>query len=190
MNIQTLHGNWKAGWALDLHTIRSIPIGNGHFDTTYTEIGFALKHLKYRQDYRQIDILVDAALEFMKTRLVTPYLNAIIPTPASVNRAVQPVHAIAKKIGEKLKIRVDANCLLKTKDTNQLKMVEDQSERENILHGAFDVTDSRYRQKKVLLFDDFFRSGSTLMEITKTLYEKGKVQNVYVFTLTKTRSKK
>lgn len=48
----------------------------------------------------------------------------------------------------------------------------------------------KYQNKKVLIFDDLFRSGSTLKEITKTLYNTGKVQNVYIVTLTKTRSKR
>ena len=46
------------------------------------------------------------------------------------------------------------------------------------------------RGKKVLLFDDLYRSGSTLNEITNTLYEEGGVSDVYVLTITKTRSNK
>jgi competence protein ComFC len=190
MNIQTLHGNWKIGWALDLHTVKSIPLENGRFNTIRTKIGSALYHLKYRQDYSQIDVLKNAAIEFMHTRLVTPYIDAIIPTPASIGREIQPVNTIAEKIGETLNIPVDTDFLLKTRNTHQLKAVEDPSEREKMLLNAFDVADLRYQQKKVLLFDDLFRSGSTLKEITKMLYEKGKVQNVYVVTLTKARSKK
>jgi predicted amidophosphoribosyltransferase len=55
------------------------------------------------------------------------------------------------------------------------------------MEGAFSVSDQRYANKKVLIFDDLFRSGTTLKEITRVLYEVGKVQNVYVVTLTKTR---
>ena len=187
MNTQELHGNWKAGWALDLHTIKSIPLGDGHFDTTYTEVGYALHHLKYHQDYSQIDVLVNAAIEFMRTRVVTPYLDVIIPTPPSVSRQIQPVEAIAEKISNSLGIPIDKEYLLKTNNTEQLKGVEDQAERQKILEGSFNVSDTRYQNRKVLLFDDLFRSGTTLNEITKTLYNIGKVQNVYVVTLTKTR---
>ena len=190
MNIQELSGNWKAGWALDLHTISSIPLGDGHFDTTYTDVGYALNHLKYHQDFTQIDVLAKYVIEFMSTRMVTPYLNAIIPTPASVHREIQPVYEIASKVGEALNIAVDTQYLIKKKDTNQLKEIEDQDQRENILSGAFDVLDKRYTNRKVLLFDDLYRSGTTLKEITNTLYKSGRVQNVYVVTLTKTRSKR
>lgn len=190
MNIQELSGNWKAGWALDLHTISSIPLGDGHFDTTYTDVGYALNHLKYHQDFTQIDVLAKYVIEFMRTRMVTPYLNAIIPTPASVHREIQPVYETASKVGKALNIAVDTQYLIKKKDTNQLKEIEDQEQRENILSGAFDVLDKRYTNRKVMLFDDLYRSGTTLKEITKTLYKSGRVQNVYVVTLTKTRSKR
>ncbi|MFL5384242.1 MAG: hypothetical protein ACJ8GN_17105 [Longimicrobiaceae bacterium] len=40
----------------------------------------------------------------------------------------------------------------------------------------------------MLVFDDLFRSGETLNEITHTLMEQGKVDRVYVLTLTRTRS--
>jgi competence protein ComFC len=185
-----LDGNWRTGWALDLHTIKSIPLGGGYFDTTYTDIGLSLNRLKYHQDYSQIDVLADAVISFLKTRKVTPYLNVIIPTPASVIRNIQPVEAIAIKISKALNIPIDNNYLFKHKDTSQLKGIDDQTEREKILDGVFDVHDLRYKNKKILLFDDLFRSGSTLKEITKTLYNKGKVKNVYVVTLTKTRTKK
>jgi competence protein ComFC len=39
----------------------------------------------------------------------------------------------------------------------------------------------------VLLFDDLYRSGETLAEATRTLQEQGRVQRVYVLTVTRTR---
>ncbi|MBF4103122.1 ComF family protein [Gallibacterium anatis] len=79
----------------------------------------------------------------------------------------------------------------KIKNTSELKSLNDPLEREKILQGAFDVRDSStYRNKKILIIDDLFRSGSTLNEISKTLYSKANVQNVYIVTLTKTRVNK
>jgi competence protein ComFC len=50
-----LFGKWKAGYALDVHTLSSVPIGSdefGHmqFETTRSEIGELLYRLKYRSD--------------------------------------------------------------------------------------------------------------------------------------------
>lgn len=171
-----------------MHTIKSIPLDDGKFETTYTEIGLALNRLKYHQDHSQIDVLVNHVIEFMKTRMVTPYINVILPTPPSNKRDVQPVEVIAEKVAKSLNIIFDKSYLVKNRNREQLKEIENQSERENILKGAFEVRDLKYQDRKVLLFDDLYRSGSTLKEITKILYNVGKVSNVYVVTLTKTRS--
>ena len=185
-----LSGNWKAGWALDLHTISSIPIGNGNFDTKYTNIGKALNELKYHQNNQQIDILANYIVEFLKTRLVTPYIDVIIPIPPSKERNIQPVISIANKVSQILNIPIDTEYIIKTKSTDELKSIDNPEQRKEILNGAFAVRDLRYINKKILLLDDLYRSGSTLKEITKILYNNGKVQNVYVITLTKTRTKR
>lgn len=186
-----LEGRWKGGWALALHTLRSIPIGDNHFDTTYTDIGAALNQLKYHGDNAQIKYLARRAAKFMKTELlVTPFIDVIIPAPASQQREIQPVYAIAQRLGKKLGKPVDCRYVNKDKDTGQLKSVDNPEERSRLLSGAFSVRDQRYRGKKVLLFDDLYRSGATLSAITEVLYDFGKVQNVYVLTLTKTRTKR
>ena len=43
--------------------------------------------------------------------------------------------------------------------------------------------------RKVLLFDDLFRSGATMNAITSALYDQGQAREVYALTLTRTRSK-
>jgi len=189
-NPTSIQGNWKAGWALDLHTIKSIPLGDGKFDTTYTETGKALKELKYHQNYTQIERLANEVTEFLRTMHILPYINVIIPTPPSKNRDIQPVEEIAKLVSKSLNIPIDTNYIVKIKNTNELKGIDDPLEREKLLSGAFNLQDLRYQNKKILLFDDLFRSGSTLKELTKTLYYNGKVNNVYIVTLTKTRSKR
>ncbi len=190
-NIQNLKGQWKAGWALDLHTISSTPLDDNHFDTKRTEIGELLYQLKYCKDASKIQLLADIIVDFLKTRLVTPYLAAIIPIPPSdITRASQPVYEIAKIVGEKMKIKVDYDYLLKIRPTSQLKSIDDPKERRRILAGVFQVKDQRYAGKRVLLFDDLYRSGETMSVATQILTESGHVNNVYILAITKTRSKK
>ncbi len=189
-NPSVIIGNWKIGWALDIHTLKSIPLGNGKFDTTYSETGKALNELKYHQNYNNIHKLANEVIEFLKTRMVTPYLDVIIPTPPSKQREIQPVEAISEIISDILNIPIDKNYITKIKNTSELKSIEDPEARKKLLNGAFNLRDLSYQNKKILLFDDLFRSGSTLKEITHTLYHNGKVQDVYVVTLTKTRSKR
>jgi predicted amidophosphoribosyltransferase len=191
INEQRLRGNWKAGWALDLHTISSKLRPNGAFDTVYTEVGEAMNQLKYHSDTSKIVPLADVASKFMQTRLVTPYLEAIIPVPPSdATRSLQPVLVLAREIGKRLKIPVFDGLLIKTRSTAALKDIEDPKARKKELQGVFKLKDKSLSGKKVLLFDDLYRSGATLTEITDVLYNTGKVQNVYVLTITKTRSKK
>ena len=111
-----LKGNWKAGWAIEFHTISSIPLGNGIFYTTYTKTGEALNKLKYHDDFSQIPILAQIAVNFLRTRLVTLYLDVILPVlPSRLDRTIQPVWEIAKEISKILNICIDFDYLYKKK---------------------------------------------------------------------------
>lgn len=187
--IHTLNGKWKAGWALDLHTLSSTLNQDGSYTSVRSDIGEALFLLKYRSDDKQISYLTDQLIDFLKTRLVLPHINVIIPVPASVQRSKQPVYEICNIVGSKLKIPVDYDFVEKIKNTQQLKSIDDADERVEIMKGAFKIANAeKYKNKKVLIIDDLFRSGTTVNELTETLYSQANVGNVYIVTLTKTRS--
>ncbi|TON61362.1 ComF family protein, partial [Vibrio parahaemolyticus] len=80
----------------------------------------------------------------------------------------------AQQVANRLGVTYDPTYLQKVKNTAQLKSIECPQQRSNLLQGAFNV-DQRYRNKKVLIIDDLFRSGSTLKELTKTMYNQGSV---------------
>lgn len=186
---QNLAGRWKGGWALDLHTLSSTINSDGSYNNIRSEIGEALFLLKYRNDSRQIDFLVNELVEFLKTRMVLKYLDVIIPVPASLQRESQPVYDICDKVGKLLDINTDFSFIEKIKETQQLKSIKDIEERKIAISNAFEITDpNKYRNKKILIIDDLYRSGTTLIELTNLLYDHAHVQNVYVVTLTKTRS--
>ena len=65
INPRKLRGQWDDGYALDIHTRRSTPIGYdsyGHlrFDTTYSPVGDLLYWLKSKADPSVVPALVDA----------------------------------------------------------------------------------------------------------------------------------
>lgn len=184
---QTIYGSWKAGWALDNHTTSSVLLPNGQFDNTYSRMGYLLNRLKYHQEFNHLYEIIHAVASFLKTRLVTPYLSVIVPTPASKYRELQPVYEISRGVANILQIPFDPNYVTKNKNTSELKSIEDQATRQNMLKGAFSV-DNRYQGKKILIIDDLFRSGSTLNELSNTMINHGNVENVYVVTVTKTRA--
>jgi len=182
-NEKILQGNWKKGWALDHHM---------DLYPKRTEIGEMLYQLKYKNDRSKIEPLATKAYDFMKTRLVTKWLFCIVPVPPSDNtRVFQPVIELAKLLGKKLNIEINNDCLQKIKNTEIMKNNEmSAKEKEKKLNGAFRIKDKTFENKKILLFDDIFQTGSTLKEITRVMYEEGNVQNVYALTITKTTTKK
>lgn len=111
---------------------------------------------------------------------------SLYPFPLQNKENFNPIYYIAYTISKLTNLPIDFRYINKIKDTKELKSIVDLEERREMLRNIFNV-DLRYRGKKILLLDDLYRSGATLNEITNTLYRLGKVNNVYVFTLTKTR---
>lgn len=186
-----LEGNWRYGWALDLHTIASTPRPGGGFDTDRTPIGDLLYHLKYDLDRSKIEPIAEIAAGFLMSRLVFPYLAAILPVPPSdTSRPFQPVQELAIRIGQMTGLPCPLDYLTKIKSTEALKGIEDPMKRKQQLEGAFTVTDASLASKYVVVFDDIYRSGETLRAITDVLHSQGKISRVYVLTVTKTRAKR
>ena len=184
---QFIKGNWTAGWTIDLHTVSCTKNSDGSFDTVRSEIGELVYKLKYQQDNSKITNLSSMVATFMKSRRIFNYIDAIIPVPPSKDRNLQPVQAIATETNKLVGKKVDKKKKKKLKSTSELKSITNPDDRAKILENAFGVIDNRYEGKNVLLFDDLYRSGTTLKELTSVLYKYGKVKNVYIITMTKTR---
>jgi competence protein ComFC len=211
LNIQPLTGHWTEGFALDLHTISSTPIHEVKtvkivvdgketqmqvhgditgWDTKYTEIGEHLNKLKYWREKSRVKTIATEAAAFLSSKLAWK-IDLIIPIPPSdTSRDFQPVYEIAKAIGLLNKLHVDFDTLKKLKSTSQLKTIEEPAKRREILKDAFDITSDILKGKNVLLFDDLFRSGESLNTVHDVIKNKGNAANVYVLTITKTRSKR
>jgi predicted amidophosphoribosyltransferase len=188
-----LSGNWKAGYALDLHTISADFLGYnefGHpeFDTKYTEVGGLLNRLKYRSDKTVMGIITETAVEFIRRQ---PWkIDLVIPVPPSSPRTFQPVLALAESIAKTLGVPYCGDCVVKVHETPQLKTMYDLSERSKVLKDAFTVSKTAIVRKNVLLFDDLYRSGATLQAVASALVENAGVQDLYVLTLTMTRTRR
>jgi competence protein ComFC len=182
-------GKWRKGFALDIHTISSTPIGHnefGHmqFETVRSEIGELLYKLKSKGDQSVVPEIAAAAIEALKPSLSK--FDVIVPVPPSTQRAVQPVTLLANAIGKGLNVPV-VPAVKKVKETPQLKNIYDLDERAKVLNGAFEV-DQSMAGKRVLLFDDLYRSGATMNVITEALIDDGKAADVMAFVITRTRS--
>lgn len=195
VNPQEIRGNWRAGYALDFHTVSSHLLPDGRFDTEYTEIGKMVNRVKYHRDRSKIRPLAEIVAKFVEEEFavaghsVLRHISAIIPIPPSdTSRPFQPVIEIAQRMGGFLNRQVLTNYLIKTRQTKLLKnlpSVEKQAE----IQGAFEIRHQDLKGRCVLLFDDLYDSGVTLTEATKALSEQGGVHRVLVLTLTQTRTK-
>ncbi len=183
-------GKWREGFSLDVHTLSSIPIGcneYGHmqFDTTRSELGELLYRLKSRADQAVVLEIAEAAAMFLKEW--APGVEMIVPVPPSTPRSLQPVFVLGKALSHLSNIPF-VECVRKTRDAPQLKNVYDLDERLRLLDGLHDVDVFATNGKKILLFDDLYRSGATTNAITTLLYEQGKANDVFALTITRTRS--
>jgi len=185
-----LPGRWRDGYALDVHTLTSTPTGYnefGHmqFDTKRSELGELLYKLKYNADKTVVPEIAEAAYEFMTSW--NPGVQAIVPVPPSSSRTLQPVILLAEAFSRRLGIPL-ADCVKKTRDATQLKNVYDLDERLRLLEGLYQIDASVTHGKKLLLFDDLYRSGATMNAITAALYDQGDVTDVFALTITRTKS--
>lgn len=185
-----LDGNWHRGKAYDVHTVSSTylgvdELGHDKFETARSKMGELVYQLKYRSDKSVLPEIVEL-LDEIKGIEKFDYL---VPVPATKkSRPFQPVELIAQALGERRGVKVLSHCLENSGDL-ELKGISDPVERSDRLKSAIKIADGvDVSGKSVLLVDDLYRSGSTLMVATDILYKTGKARNVCVLTMTKTRS--
>jgi len=61
--------------------------------------------------------------------------------------------------------------------------------RKRVLADLHEIDRSRVQGKRVLIFDDLYRSGATLNSVADAAYDHGGVAEVFALTITRTRSK-
>jgi competence protein ComFC len=182
---ERIKGDWSSGYALDEHTISSVPDGAGGFVTSRTALGQMVYDLKYSQKKINAKKLARVLAEWSRRKFDLDKIDGILGVPPSTTRKFQPVGAIVKRMSEILALPDLSKKLRKTKATKSLKNVLDPRERANELAGAF-AFDQEQQIRRVLLVDDLYRSGATAGEVARTLKRAG-VSKVYLVTATKTR---
>lgn len=190
INPKKIVGNWVSGVALDTHTLSSVHLGvneHGHdiFDTKRSPLGELLYKLKYTSDLKAAEQIIETAAAYLAPH--RQKFDLIIPVPPSGIRAIQPVITLAQGIGNKLALPV-VECVTTTRPATQLKGVMDKAKREELLVDLHAVDATYTRGKNILLFDDLYRSGSTMNAITNVLNTSGQAASVRVLAITHTRS--
>ncbi len=181
-------GPWKIGYALDEHTISSIPDGAGGFLTVRTEIGQLVYDLKYGRKRVNASKIARAMADWIHRKYRHHEIDYVLAAPPSERRPYQPVPSIVKRLSEILAVEDGSARLQKVRNTRSLKQLSDQSERRKELTGAFSASID-FKGRKVLIVDDLCRSGETVSEIARTLKAAG-AKEVLLITATKTRVKR
>ena len=120
-------------------------------------------------------------------RIIQSY-DIIIPVPISKKRnkarGYNQSFLIAKELSKKLDIELVNNCLYKHKNiVEQSKLGKE--ERIRNIQGVYDLSNSKkLENKKILLVDDIFTTGSTANECCKTL-KLANTKEIAVLTIAK-----
>lgn len=102
-------------------------------------------------------------------------------------RVVQPVALVAAAISQRLGIPLK-DCITKTRAARQLKNVFDLDERLRLLSGLHAVDADKTKGKRIILFDDLYRSGATMNSITIMLIIQGGAAEVFALEISRTRT--
>ena len=186
-----IDGNWKAGYAIDLHTISSIYLGDNfdgqpQFDNERSEMGVLINRLKYHSDESVIPKIIEIINKNLKNIKAVDFIVPI--PPSNLNRVFQPVYKIVEELSKSSTVPLLKNLLYKT-DIEELKTITNPAHREALLRDSLKLNPQiDIENKTVLLIDDVYRSGATVRAVTDLLYNQAKVKSVFVLTMTKTRS--
>lgn len=189
-----LKGPWSRGFAYDLHIKQSTHLGEdawGHprFKNEYSQMGLLLKEFKYDKiisNSNKIWGLLEANMTFLD---LMSEIDVIAPIPPSNrSRPYQPVALMAELIARALNKQLRLY-LLCTSNTEQVKNIGTDERQAHIKRHLSIDKNHLATTSRILLFDDIFDSGSTLISYANALVENG-YPNVSVFTLTKTKKAK
>lgn len=103
-------------------------------------------------------------------------IDLIVPVPLhrrrKRKRGYNQSEIIARHLGELAGIPVDTKLVIRKKYTKPQKTLNNK-ERVKNLNGVFEVRKRISQEKKILLIDDIYTTGSTIDGVAKELLEKG-----------------
>jgi len=112
-------------------------------------------------------------------------IEVIIPIPLHPKRrrkrGYNQAEILAKALGDRCKIPVDKESIIRGVNTRPQKELNDRERRKN-LSKAFRVTKHWKKAKNVLLVDDIYTTGSTIDSVAQVLKENG-AEKVYFLTI-------
>lgn len=115
--------------------------------------------------------------------------DIIIPVPISKKRNKERGYnqslLIARELSKQLNIKLINNCLYKTQNIIEQSKLNKEERKVNI-HGVYSlVHPEKLINKKILLIDDIFTTGSTANECCKTIKNNANPEEICILTIAK-----
>ena len=162
-----IDGPWPVGYALAVHTLSSRYLGddeNGRpqFETKRSEPGELLYKAKYHADRESADKIVQLFLNEGKVLALLKNVHVIITIPSNKRRSFEHVKYITDEIAKNVNIEVRHDVLKKSINV-EIKLLSTNEKRK--LESIMICEKKNDKQDiKVILFDDLFDSGKTMVD--------------------------
>lgn len=181
-----IDGPWIDGFVLDKHVLSSRPIGylgeHMQFETTRSLLGELVYQLKYRSG--KPDDIVETAIAFVTERW-GGVIDCVVPPPPSLHRTKQPAVIIADGIAAHLRVPCLPAAAIKATATQPMKNVP-LHERAPLLSAAIQAGSESVENRRVLLVDDLWETGSTLRRVAEVLAQMGATE-IRALAMTRTK---
>ncbi len=181
LNVIPLKGNFDFGYALGLYSEPK----NAHREKT--PIGGLLHRFKYQFNQDAGAILADLAAELINRQNLLRSSNFIVTVPPSfTSRPFDPISFLAERISLGTGIRWEKGVIKRTRITGQQKRIFNRDIKKENVESTFGLNNPLLiKDKRILLFDDLYASGSTINQISQIL-RQAKADKIFVLVLAKT----
>nr|WP_302019873.1 ComF family protein [uncultured Acetatifactor sp.] len=151
----------------------------------YESAAPAIYRFKYGSRREYADLFGEQVAEYLGDFVRTVGPDALIPIPLhrkrQAARGYNQAECLARAVGSRLGVPVQADYLVRVKNTVPLKY-ENPEERQNNLKKAFNIARNDVKLRRVILIDDIYTTGSTMDEAVRTLQAAG-VREVWFIAL-------
>lgn len=163
-------------------TVHVFAQGRGLF--LYPSVADSIYRFKYagRQEYAAF--YAQQITERLGRTIRAWQAEALVPVPIHYTRkrerGYNQAEVLAKEIGKRIGIPVDAKLIRRIKKTLPQKLLDDR-ERQNNLKRAFKIERNDVKLKRVIVVDDIYTTGSTIDACALELKKAG-VEKIYFIT--------